>query len=85
MICVNFHRRKAEPGSSLAKARIAAHSAFDVLWQNEYMTRSEAYEWLADQLGIPKQDCHMLYFDEETCIGVAQLCEGEIFRRMFDL
>ncbi len=82
---VGFHRRPAEPGSPLARARVEAHGAFDTLWQNDFMTRSEAYQWLADELGIPKEDCHMLFFDETTCRRVATISEREIFRRTFDL
>lgn len=67
---------RAEPGSPLAKARMAAHAAFDPLWQDDDvgMDRGEAYGWLAKQLGIPKRDCHMLYFDEATCRRVEVIC-----------
>ena len=63
----------------MAAARIAAHSAFDPLWEQFGWTRSDAYEWLADQLGIAKPDCHMLYFDEETCLRVKALADRKTF------
>lgn len=85
MIPVGFHRAKAEPGSSLAKARMGAHSAFDTIWQSGWMSRSEAYSWLADELGVPKKDCHMVLFDEETCNRVRLLCDSYVFRETFDL
>lgn len=71
-----FHKRRAEPGSPLAKARIAAHAAFDPLWQDDQfgMTRGEAYTWLAAQLGVSKQECHMLYFNAEMCRRVEGVC-----------
>lgn len=43
----------APPGSDLARARIAAHAAFDPLWQVGGVTRQQAYEWLAGQMGLP--------------------------------
>ena len=69
-------RSPAPAGSPLAKARIAAHAAFDELWRDDAfgMDRSDAYQWLADQLGIPKRDCHMLYFDEAMCRRVEVVC-----------
>ena len=72
---------RATAGSALARARVAAHTAFDPLWQDRYMTRSDAYRWLAARLGVPPRDCHILYFDEDTCLRVKRLCDVEIFRR----
>lgn len=77
---VGFHRDRAEPGSSLAAARMAAHSAFDPLWQNYGYSRSAAYRWLAEQLGVSKDDCHMVLFDEPTCLRVKSLCDAQTFR-----
>lgn len=82
---VGFYRKQAEPGSDLARARIEAHGAFDVLWQSGHMTRSEAYQWLADQLGVSKSDCHMVNFDEATCDRVRRLCDQYMFKELFDL
>jgi hypothetical protein len=51
----------------LRKAKSAVHAAFDPIWRSQRFTRSEAYEWLADQLGISKANCHIGMFDLETC------------------
>lgn len=72
---------RAAPGSALARARVAAHSAFDPLWKDKHMTRSDAYRWLAAQLGIAPSACHILYFDEATCARVKRLCDLEHFNR----
>lgn len=77
---VKFHRQRAEPGSPLARARMAAHDAFDPLWQEGYMSRSDAYSWLAGELGIQKSDCHMVNFDEDTCLRVRSLCMKRYFQ-----
>ena len=47
-----------------------AHDAFDVLWKDKHLDRNQAYEELADHLGIPDQYCHIGMFKKETCIKV---------------
>lgn len=53
---LGFHRAKAEPGSPLAAARMAAHSSFDTIWKSGWMSRSRAYQWLADELEISNEE-----------------------------
>ena len=53
--------------AELRAAKIAAHAAFDPLWQSGRMKRQEAYGWLADQLKIAREHCHIGMFDVETC------------------
>ena len=64
---------KAEPGSELARARQAAHRAFDPLWQSGKMTRSNAYTELARRLNLTKAECHMVLFDVATCRRVVEM------------
>lgn len=75
---------RAEPGSSLAKARMAAHAAFDPLWKSGEMSRSGAYRWLANQLRIRPDDCHIVYFDEDMCQKVVNVCNLRDFQKMVD-
>lgn len=35
------------------------HEVFDVFWMQGYMTRTEAYAWLAEQLKITSAECHV--------------------------
>lgn len=66
----------------LRQAKMAAHRAFDPLWKDlrgaypdlKYATakhrgiaRSRAYQWLAEALGIPREDCHIGMFDVALC------------------
>ena len=67
----------------LRKAKMAAHAAFDLLWKKKQsvapnthkkrikrgvcMYRNDAYSWLARELGIATQDCHIGMFDTEMC------------------
>lgn len=54
------------------RARIAAHEAFDKLWKEpeRYMTRRDAYRWLADLLGLSPGEAHIATFDRGQCNAV---------------
>lgn len=64
-----------------------AHSAFDPLWEkaainliwNKYIpnvnNRTKAYMWLADQLSLDMDDCHIGMFDIEYCKKVIAVCK----------
>jgi hypothetical protein len=67
-------RAPAEPGSELARARIQAHFVFDPIWQNGSMSRTAAYKWLAEKLGIPVEACHMQMMDVAMCDRVIAAC-----------
>lgn len=78
---VGCHQGTDRPKGTLAdaalrRARKAAHAAFDPLWQRRGggNRRSVAYAWLARQLGLGVDDCHMGLFDLETCRRVVEVC-----------
>jgi len=58
------------------EVRIAAHEAFDILWNGgaSKMSRKEAYMWLADKLQLPNDECHIGRFDKEMCGRVIAVC-----------
>ena len=60
-------------GPETRRARAAAHAAFDSLWKRGEMSRSAAYAWLADALGIPPQDCHIGMMTAEQARKVPDL------------
>lgn len=60
--------------AELRKAKQAAHAAFDPKWQGGDIRRQRAYAWLAEQLGIPREDCHIGLFDEALCQRVIEAC-----------
>ena len=72
--------RLADP--ELRAAKSAAHAVFDPLWKRKMIrdgvsknkARSTGYQWLAAQLGISVDDCHIGMFDVETCKRVVQIC-----------
>jgi len=49
-----------------------AHKYFDQLWQHKYLTRQQAYDWLAQQLGVPEPQAHMSTMDIEMCKQVVE-------------
>ena len=53
--------------AELRKLKSAVHSRFDRLWVEGTVTRSEAYKWLGEALGIQPKDCHIGMFDVERC------------------
>ena len=55
--------------------RSRAHYAFDPLWKSGEMSRNAAYRWLAGELGITRDECHMSMFDKATCERVIEICE----------
>jgi hypothetical protein len=68
-----------DPRGPLANARLRqlrmqAHAAFDPYWKGKSMSRSKAYRWLADQLGVDVREAHIGGSDEEFCERVIDLC-----------
>lgn len=69
-------------GPATRAARNAAHAAFDPLWRRKierdgmqkHEARGAAYKWLAEQLSIPADDCHIALMDEATARQVSAVC-----------
>ena len=56
------------PADGATKAmRIAAHEVFDALWKDGRMTRSEAYAWMGEVMGLGPDEAHIGRFDKATC------------------
>jgi len=70
--------------AELRKAKIAAHAAFDPLWQrkialdkcNKGYARRAGYKWLAAQLGLPVYKTHIGYMSLEECRKVVEVCNA---------
>jgi len=56
--------------AELRRAKSAAHAAFDPLWKSKRMKRRDAYGWLARELGISRDNCHIGMFDVDACRAV---------------
>lgn len=64
-------RNPARWGSPLRRARAEAHQAFDRIWKEGHLTRTDAYRWLALEMGLPVGDCHMGMMTSKECERVA--------------
>ncbi|WP_448952181.1 zinc-finger-containing protein [Labrys neptuniae] len=84
---VGCHPGTLKPLGRLANAELRAakqraHAAFDPLWKakmlregiKQHEARGAAYLWLAAELGIPGDDCHIGMFDVATCQRVVEIC-----------
>lgn len=60
-----------EPADQATRhARIAAHAAFDQLWQSGRMTRKAAYSWLARTTNLTPSSAHIAKMDRAQCEAV---------------
>jgi ribosomal protein L20A (L18A) len=55
------------------QAKKFAHEEFDKLWQENHMTRQEAYQWLASKLKISLKKCHIGNFNESQCFDIERM------------
>lgn len=76
---VGCHANTGKPLGTLANEELRwlrnnAHSAFDPFWKQNNMTRKEAYFWLAQEMNIDVDKCHIAMFDEKQCRKVIEIC-----------
>lgn len=78
---VGCHRGTNEPMGRLADAELRkqkriAHAMFDPLWRGkEKRTRRAAYEWLAEQMGLPLNQTHIGMMNIDQCKEVIRICK----------
>lgn len=82
---VGLHPYTPYPLGSLATeamrdARKRCKAAFENLWRGPraVMTRREAYDWLASQLGIEPAQCHWGLFDVALCERAKVVCVKQL-------
>jgi len=66
--------------AELRKAKMAAHAAFDPIWKSGMKKRKQAYKWLAKQMGIDVNECHIGEFDVVMCLKVVETCRRHCAR-----
>lgn len=79
---VGLHPFTAIPLGTLAdsatrEARKRCKPAFEALWRDGSMSRTQAYEWLAQRLEIPVRECHFGWFDVDRCQQAQKICSTE--------
>lgn len=84
---VGCHKGTERPLGRLANAqlrtaKVTAHVAFDELWKRTTpagsYSRTGAYRWLAERLGIEVEGCHIGMFDVKTCQRVVEICKRSL-------
>lgn len=79
---VGCHPGTEKPLGILAKAELRklksqVHAAFDPTWRNKKRSRTAAYRWLAEGLGISGAKCHIGMFTEDMCRKALEFMAGE--------
>ena len=82
---VTAHTANHKPMGTLANRQLRqkrriAHVVFSQLWQNELMSKKEAYRWLQMQLGVDPEDAHIARFSDYRCEETIRLCRGFLHR-----
>jgi hypothetical protein len=70
--------------AELRAAKQVAHSVFDPLWEakqrrdncKKHEARGAAYRWLAAQMNIPVEECHIGMFDVQQCLTATRICRS---------
>jgi len=75
------HRFSARNDATLVRARDSAHKEFDKIWKKRHMTRTEAYRWLAREMGVPYDDCHMGMMSVSDCRKVERLSAAYLAKK----
>lgn len=75
---VGTHKGSATPLGTLANGvtrqwRMNAHNWFDSLWKRKIMSRSRAYQWMRENMGLTAEEAHIGRFNAEQCDKLIQL------------
>lgn len=62
----------------LRLARVKSKKRFMEVSDLYGWSRSEAYHWLAQSLGIPVRQCHFAWFDVDDCAIAERACKAKI-------
>lgn len=60
--------------------RVYTHKVFDSLWHKSG-DRKKTYRWLAKQLNIEFEECHIGKFDSKMCKLAIEVCIKELARK----
>lgn len=66
----------------IRRLRSKLHSVFDPLWKNKYLTRSEAYDWLAVRLEMFDKECHVSDMNEDELLKAIEICKESVIEKI---
>jgi ssDNA-binding Zn-finger/Zn-ribbon topoisomerase 1 len=77
---VGCHKNTNKPLGTFADAELRrirniGHATFDRIWKEKFLTRSQAYGWLANHLLIHIDKTHFAMFDKNTALKAIQLAD----------
>lgn len=67
----------------MCEMRQKSHKLFDTLWKTKEQ-RTAMYQKLADELGIPFEECHFGYFDKEQLEKIYSILV-KLWREKYDM
>jgi hypothetical protein len=78
----DFRPKGSLANKDLRMKRMRAHKFFDTLWKVKArrdkiptdVCRTLGYQWLAQQMGLTEEECHIGMFSEERCDRVVEIC-----------
>lgn len=87
---VRVHKGTNKPVGTLANKKLremrnTAHHYFNQLYLLGYMSKDEAYRWLANLVQSPLSEAHIGYFGEYYCQMVIDECKKILSRRKLKL
>lgn len=66
------------PGTKEEKAaRRSAHAVFDALAHEKKWSKNDAYAWLAKELKMTREECHIANFGVDECAEVLRVCGAQ--------
>lgn len=65
----------------LRQVRTACKPVFEQIWKTGRMDRTQAYAWLAGELGIAPEQCHWGLFERHTCLQARDLSRAVMAHR----
>jgi len=76
---VGCHKDTTHPMENLANEvlrlkRMETHQVYDAFWRRRSMTRTQAYKWLSEQMGLQEHRTHIGDFEVDQCQRVIDLC-----------
>jgi len=76
---VGCHPGTTKPLGRLANSKLRywkrqAHQAFDPIWRTGEKKRTQAYRWLAREMELDRDFCHIGMFDIDQCKQVIYIC-----------
>lgn len=60
------------------RARMYAKASFVSLTQVRGWSRTRMYDWLAQEMGLPRWKCHFGWFDKKRCLRARKICASAL-------